>query len=444
MSSARSPKQRPYQIAGSEFLRSAGRAILADEPGLGKTNQLLKAAEGRTLVLSPAALSDVWSEEIETWAPDADITWTSYSSLVQRVEDKKGRKTIATPNLRPEYGGRWDTVICDEAHYLKNRGTNWTKAMVKANTDRLYLATGTPLPNWGHEIFSFLRLLHPKDRRFTNYWNWVNEWFRTWNPPWGGTEIRGLQRGVTWDEAAEAWGLPGRWLRREMDEVLPDLPPMTMQTILVKMTPKQATVYNKLKKDYTAVLPDTGNELVLWDGGGLHTKLLQASTGLGTLELGNKGSGKLDAVKELLMERTRPTILFCAFKNTAESLVELVQGMGRSYGVVSSAYSMADRKGAIAAFRGGKTEVMIGTVGTLSEGVTLTQADTCIFVERSPRPITNEQARRRIRRFGQERPTLSIDLVTEGTVDDGLSQLLAKKVEDRDLALTGFQLAALA
>ena len=104
---------------------------------------------------------------------------------------------------------------------------------------------------------------------------------------------------------------------------------------------------------------------------------------------------------------------------------------------------MPQRQQVVRDFKAGELDVVVGTVGTLREGVTLTRADTCIFVERSPRPFVNHQARGRVRRFGQTRPTLSIDLVTEDTVDEDLTGLLERKEKDTDLALTGFQLAAL-
>lgn len=452
-----SPQQRPYQRAGTQFLLDRKRAVLADEPGVGKTNQLLLAAEGKTLVLSPAALRDVWVEEVQTWAPDLDYQWMSYGSLCDRTWNKKGTaRSVVVPRLREGVSPEWDTIICDEAHYLKNRGTNWTIVVGGTGvqkpglrSDRLYLATGTPMPNWGHEIFMFLRLLYPGDPRFKNYWAWVGEHFKTWNPPYAPktTEVRGLHRGLSWDEVAVDWGVAGRWLRREIDDVLPDLPPMTEQTIDVDMTPAQATAYRKLKKEWYTILPETGNAVASWNDGGIYQKMLQCSTGLSTLDLDERAdnSGKLDVLDELVRERTHPVLAFCIYKNTAEAAARRLRShLGNDrVGVVSSRYSNNERLEEIRRFRAGDYQALVGTLGTMSEGHTLTQADTCIFIERSPRPVTNDQARRRIRRFGQTRPTLSIDLITNGTVDGLLSKLVLQKAGEVNLAITGFQLAAL-
>lgn len=452
MTTSSSPRQRPYQQQGSAFLLDAGRAILADEAGVGKTNQLLLAARGRTLILSPAGLADVWREAIEMWGdqldPSVELSWMSYSGICKRVPKEPGKPAaLVVPAPRSGLDLKWDTIIADEGHYLKNPRTNWTKVVRKMKSERFYLGTGTPLPNWAHEIFTILRFLYPGDKRFTNYQRWLTEYFKTWKPPYGGKynlEIEGLHRGLTWEIAAQEWGLPGRWLRRLLDEVLPELPPMTRQTVKVRMTGKQATAYRQLDKEWRTILPETGHEIVSWDDGGIYSKMLQCSTGLFSLHPEESGgSAKLTALRDLMAERHHPTIVFCAFINTADGVGEQLTKDGRQVTVVSSKYSRRHRLDAVAAFRRGEINTLVGTVGTLSEGITLTRADTCIFIERSPRPVTNAQARNRIRRFGQDRPTLCIDLVTEETLDEDLLGILERKEVQTDLALTGIQLAAL-
>src|ERR1044072_9002424 len=140
-------KLRPYQQAGLDFLRANPRAFLADEMGLGKSAQMILASEGRTLIVAPAMVLDggTWRDEIAKWCPDRapEITCVPYTSLVQR----EGRKI--TRNARPEYRGPWDTVILDEAHYLKGRKTSWTVALrpILKRAGRVIYATGTPVPN---------------------------------------------------------------------------------------------------------------------------------------------------------------------------------------------------------------------------------------------------------------------------------------------------------
>lgn len=449
--------QRPYQREGTGFLRERGRAILADEAGLGKTNQLLLGAEGRTLVVSPAMLEDVWigldssdPGEAIRWRPDlieqGMLTWTSYSSLCARGPDKQGRNTKVLPRPAADVKGHWDTIIFDEAHYLKGRKTNWTMAATRLKADRVFMATGTPLVNWAYEIFMPLCLLYPEATKpgqwLGSYWRWVERWFSTTPSEHGGPhsrDIGDLHFGYSWEDFAEGNQLQGRWLRRWRDDVLADLPPLTQQVIEVKMTPAQEQVYKRLKKELYARIEETGHEIVSWSKSGVWVKLMKLCTGIEVEDPDYSGQGaKIATVVELIRERTHPTLVFCAFRASAERTADALRGVGKRVGVISGYYSMADRKSVARDFRAGRYDALVGTLGTISEGLTLTAADTCIFLERDPRPSKNEQALRRIHRYGQDRPCLSIDLVTAGTVDSNIRELLATKTDQQMAAMKAF------
>jgi SNF2 family DNA or RNA helicase len=432
-------EQKPFQKLGTEFLLTQGRAILGDDPGLGKTNQCLLAAQGRTLIIAPAMLRQVWFDEIEKWRPDLDAQVISYSLLCRR----NGRRVLAYP--RPEYDLPWDTLIADEAHYLKARDTKWTQAFhrLSLKVRRLYLATGTPIPNWAHEIYTLLLFTPPGDRRFSNYRRWLLSWFDTWNPPWGGLKILGLKRGVTWDDFARGNDLNHCFLRRTREEVLPDLPPLTEQTLLVDMTPAQAKFYAKLKRDYLA-WTESGARVSAWSAGGLHTKLAQASTGVEVLDLQAPPGGKLLAVRDLFLDRKHvPMVLFTQFRATARQVEQLAEAEGRRCARIDGSMSMTYRQFAIKMFQTGQLDTLVGTIGTISEGLTLTAADTCVFVERSWRPSQNEQAMRRLHRIGQTRPVTVIHLVTHDTVDERMLKVLAKKDDQIVNLLTAAEFARL-
>lgn len=450
--------QRPYQQEGTDRLREASRAVLADEPGLGKTNQLLMAAEGRTLIISPAMLEDVWMSEdprdpgeLARWRPDlleqGLVEWVGYSSVCDRGEDSRGRLSKVLEVPRPQYKGPWDTLILDESHYIKERNTRWTKAIGKIRTDRLFMATGTPLPNWGHEIYTTLRFLYPDQAKpkgqFGSYWRWVAQWFAVSANQFNAQarDVGGLLPGWDWEDFAIGNGLQGRWIRRVRDEVLPDMPPLTQQVITLEMTAPQAALYKRLKKDLYAQVEETGNEIISWSKSGVWTKLLKLTTGIESEDTDYPHySNKISAVRELMIGRDHPTLVFAMFRNTAEKVAEALRQDGHRVGVISGAYSVPDRKATAKEFRRGDLDVLVGTLGTMSEGLTLTGADTCIFVERDPRPSKNEQALRRIHRYGQTRPCLSIDLVTPRSADSTMLKLLSEKSDQQMAALTAFDL----
>jgi SNF2 family DNA or RNA helicase len=430
--------------------------ILADEPGLGKTNQLLMAAEGRTLVVAPAMLEDTWCStdpddlgEIARWRPDMledeSIAWVSYSSLCGRGPDKNGRMTVPLTTPQPEFAGPWDTLILDESHYVKERKTRWTQAVQSIRTDQLYMATGTALPNWAHEIFTSLQLLYPEDARpkgqFGSYWRWADEWFKVTQNRFNAQarDVGGLQRGLTWEDFATGNRLSGRWLRRLRDDVLPDLPPLSSQVLHLEMTPEQAKIYRQVRKDLYARIEETGNEIISWSKSGIYAKLLKMTTGIECEDEDYpKWGNKISAVRELMVGRTHPTLLFCMFRSTARKLYRALSEDGFVPGLITGDYTLDQRQTVAKQFRTGDRNVLIGTFGAMAEGLNFTQADTVIFVERDARPSKNEQAVRRIHRFGQERPCLSINLVTKKSVDAEMIKWLAEKTDQQMAAMTAF------
>ena len=426
------PKLMAHQTAGVSFLQEHTRAALLDDPGCGKTAQALRAAIEPVLVVAPAMIinGDVWTDEIEKWAPGLDVTQLPYSQLFVR----EGRKS--TTNLKPELKRRWGTVVADEAHHLKNRKAFWTSAFCSLHYDRLYQLTGTPIPNYAHEAFTLLRLLWPEEslpgRRYGSYWRWVQEWFQVgvlrgrggkilsqWN-------IEELRADRTWDGfRTENWG--DRALRRLRADCI-DLPPLTEQTIHVEMQGEQKRVYHDLKKDFVAWL-DSGEEIAAWNSAAQTVKLAQSCTAVD-----GKGA-KLDALRELLRDRESPTLVVAYFQKSAELAADAARAVGKSAAVVHGGRDDTSRTEAVRSFLAGTLDVLCATVGTISEGLNLQVADQVVFLEKSWVPGKNEQAMRRIHRIGQHKPVSAIHLVTRGSVDERVLKVLAGKTDQQARAL---------
>jgi len=440
----------PHQVQGIDWLRSRPRALLADDPGLGKTAQALLAAEPPVLVVAPAMLAGTWRNEIALWRrewQDEDVAWVSYSSLCER----NGYKV--NPVVRQQYLRDWKTVIFDEAHYLKNRKAKWTKAALSLakHTERLMLLTGTPIPNWAHELYIPLRLLHePSSGAYSSYWRWVETYFSWWTPRWGGgtaREIGSIRNDVGWDVFAEENDLGTLMLRRRREDVLRDLPSLTESTIEVPMTTPQRKAYEELKADYFTWLEEAGAEVAAFSDGALYIKLAKVTTGLATLidqpEMAT-GSGKMDALAELLDEREgSPVVVFSHFRSTAHCIARLGRSLGWRVGIIMGGIPQQQRDALVDEFQRGDLDLLVGTLETLGEGVTLTRSATCIFVEHSWRPSKNEQAMRRLHRIGQKAPVTVIHLITEKSLDQRIMALLAAKTGQQMQTLRAAEFAAL-
>lgn len=431
-----------FQDEGIAWLGAHAHALLGDEPGLGKTRQLLLAAEGSTIAVVPAMLEGVWRKEHALWRPDLQLDIIPYSSLCAREKTARGG-SATLPVLRPELRGlHYDTGIFDEGHYLKGRKTDWTKAAKQLQLDRRWLATGTPIPNWADEVFMIAQILHPGDRRFTNYWKWVERWFEVKAGYRNTMKVAGLRPDRTWEQFnAENLDL---MLRRTWDQVNLQLPPMRHQTIEVQMTPKQRRFYTALKKDYTAWLPE-GREVVCWSAGALSVRLLQSATALETIDpTARGGSGKLAMLEQLLSDwGGQPALVVCHFRETASAIAGVCERLKLPHLLATGVLSPKARYAVAERFQAGEAAVLVATIESIAHGLTLTRADRIVFVERSYRPSYNEQVRRRILRIGQSRPTLRVDLVTKDSVDERVVSLLERKTDQQMQALGARELASL-
>lgn len=433
--------------------------MLADEPGLGKSAQLLLAAEEPVLIVAPAMVleSGTWDDEIEKWAPDIDATQVAYSNTYVGAGGKVARGAFDVPQvvLKPEYRGHYRTVIADEAHYLKGRKTSWVHALKQLKYDSFLQATGTPIPNWAHEAFMTLQFLYPEEakpgKRFGSYWRWVNEWFEVtasyYNPQ--AKEIGSLRADRTWEEfQVENWG--DKLLLRLRDECL-DLPPLTVQEWDCRMTGDQKKIYTQLKRDFIAWLDD-GTEISAWNSGGLLVKLLKCATGLESLDLNRlsntklKPTGKYAHLCNILQDRPRQTIIVGHFRTSVEAArVWAERAMGRRASLIHGGVSSGVRTREIRAFQRGETFTMCATIDTIREGMTLHQAgcDQIIRLEKSWVPSRNEQVIRRIHRIGQERPVSVIDLIAWGTADQRVQAFLGAKTDEQMKALGRTELRTL-
>jgi SNF2 family DNA or RNA helicase len=374
----------------------------------------------------------VWADEQAKWRPDLDLTVASYGSIALRAPNEKGHKVLATTGLRPEWRKHWDTVIFDEAHYLKGRDTKWAKAGLKIQGDRVWLATGTPIPNWANELFMLAQSLHPGDRRFTSYWRWVQEWFPIWKPKYGGTKVgQKLRADRTWEDF-HADCLGGVYLARTWDDAGVQLPPLRHQVITLPMVPAQRKAYDEMKRDYCADV--SGNDVVSWSSGSREANLIKMCTGLELL--GGVGSAKLDYVKQVLVDwKGHPCVLVCHLRDTAALLSALCDKLRITHLVATGDTAAAARFRLCKRFQDGYGDVLIVTADAVAEGIQLQRAHRMVFVEKSYRPSRNEQVLKRIRRLGQEHPQLVLDLVCDDSIDSRKEKLLARKTDQQVKAL---------
>ena len=313
---------RPYQTVGAAFAARNKSALIADDPGLGKTLQSIAAivesgVTGPILVVAPKAAATItWPKELKRWLPGDDVRVLSADltpdDRVQVVKDTAtswpGRQWLITsPNYircRPkldendnvvyEKGEKvinpvsqavmelfkhdWSAIIVDESHQTLAGGSpgigrkKWSAqrfglSALTVTKDGLRIAlSGTPFRGKEHYLWGQLNWLRPD--LFRAYWKWCEKHFDVWHDGFG------TQIGKLLDEAGMYAEARNVMVRRTKAEVAKDLPaklyggwPLDPKddtspvAVWLEMVPKQRNAYN-------AMVTDAAVEL---DGGTLMT-----------------------------------------------------------------------------------------------------------------------------------------------------------------------------
>lgn len=450
-----------HQKGDIDWIHEVGRGLLGNEPGLGKSRSAIEAFDGgRNLIIAPSLVvaGGTWDDELSKWAKDPS-RWTiaTYSMLNERERTGKGSGTRPVKKLRPGLRERWDALVVDEAHYIKGRETSWTWAteQISRTSGSVLLMTGTPMPNWAHELWTLLRVLSPEEARpgrdFGSFWRWAEQWFDTspnrfsnGNPVVGemlncnaSCKIRPPSDPCVHFQRFAEVNLGHRFRRMLRDDCL-DLPPITETTIHTPLSGPARTAYNKLKKEFFAEYD--GDEILAWSQGALNSLLDKMTTSpyIVTGEGEAKG-GKLDQLRFDLENRTRPTLVLAHYRASVEACARVAENLGARVGRVHGGIPRERQGEAVRDFQQGRSDVLCGSLETLAEGLTLTQADMAIFVESSYKPSRNEQAKYRIHRMGQTRPCTVLKYITPKSVDENKHKLLATKTDQQMRVLTAAQ-----
>ncbi len=421
-----------YQKVGVRFLADAGRAILADDVGLGKTCQSIRAAlevdAQKVLVVTKKSLIWNWVCEIRKWAgpyveeveifttkskalPDTRFVVTNYEAVVRK------------PDI---FTKEWDVLIVDEATYIKNRKTARSDAInrVAQQSRYVWLLTATPTPNGVHELWALLNVLYKNE--YSSFWRFVERYCYTEPGEWGGTKfLPGIK-----NKQDFAKNVSPLILRR--DKTILKLPPVSYENVYVQMSNSQRRIYKQIQKSFMAVLSDT----VIYTPSVLAqiTRLRQLVCSPQLIGANGVDDTKTEALIDLL-ETYTPAHKILVFTTFAE-YVKLLLPQLSDYGAVAitGEVPLASRKEAVERFQSDdKCRVLLGTIGAMGEGLNLQSADMVIFTNKDWVPSNNLiQAVGRAHRRGQTKPVHVISLIAENTIDEHIERVLKDKLQTQE------------
>jgi len=432
---------RPYQrtgVAWLQLLRRAGLgALLADDMGLGKTLQALCALGGRTLVVAPTSVLHNWIDEAARFRPGlraalyhgsrraldpaADLTVTSYAILRLDAE-----ALAAVP---------WDAVILDEGQNIKNPDSQVARAAYALPGDFRLALTGTPVENRLDELWSQMHFLNPgllgSRRDFEE---------RYARPVAAGSPeaTRRLRQRIR-----------PFVLRRRKENVAPELPPRTDVVLRCELSPEERAVYDAVR---ATTLPEVVRRL---EAGGSVLEALEALLRLRqaachpSLVPGSGADPAAPSAKLALLLEELDTALAEGHKTLVFSqwtgLLDRVEPHLREAGMAFTRLDGAtrDRAGVVARFQDpAGPPVMLVSLRAGGTGLNLTAADCVLLLDPWWNPAVEDQAADRAHRIGQERPVMVYRLVAEGTVEERILALQARKRGLAEAALGEAEAAA--
>ncbi|MET9293961.1 DEAD/DEAH box helicase [Streptomyces sp. NPDC003077] len=440
---------RDYQVRGLAWLdrmTSLGLGgCLADDMGLGKTITLIALhlhrqshpdSVGPTLVVCPTSLMGNWQREIERFAPGTPVR--RFHAGRRSLDDLKDGEfvltTYGTMRLDAPKLARagWGLVVADEAQHVKNPFSATAKALRAIPARARVALTGTPVENNLSELWAILDwttpgLLGPLGRFRRRYAQAVE----------GGADPAAAER-------LARLVRPFLLRRRKSDPgIAPELPPKTETDRAVALTGEQAGLYE-------AVVREGLEEIQGADGfarRGLVVKLLTSlkqicnhpAQFLKESEPVVPGrSGKVELLDELLdtmLAEGASVLVFTQYVQMARLLERHLGARGIATQTLHGGTPVARREEMVHRFQEGETPVFLLSLKAAGTGLNLTRAAHVVHFDRWWNPAVEAQATDRAYRIGQTQPVQVHRLITEGTVEDRIADMLARKQRLADAVL---------
>ncbi|MFZ6713359.1 DEAD/DEAH box helicase [Undibacterium sp. TC9W] len=435
---------RPYQLHGVawlQYLREQHLAgILADDMGLGKTAQvlahlLIEKQQGRmdipALIVLPTSLIFNWQAEARRMAPALRVLTLQGPERADLFADIKQADVVLTTypllwrDLEALKAQEFHLLILDEAQTVKNAASRSADAVRQINARHRLCMTGTPLENNLGELWAQFDFLMP------GFLGDMRSFSRLWRKP---IEVNG--------ETLRAQLLAQRVrpfiLRRRKDEVATELPPRTEVIKRLRLQGKQRELYESVRvaadEQVRRILQRKG-----FDGAQITIldallKLRQVCCDPALLKSQNlppeMERAKLEMLSDMLpalVAEGRRILVFSQFTEMLELIAAALVDMDLSYLMLTGKTATSNRGAVVAQFQNKEAPIMLISLKAGGVGLNLTTADTIIHVDPWWNPAVEEQANARAHRIGQEQAVFIYKLLVEGSIEERILGLQARK-----------------
>jgi SNF2 family DNA or RNA helicase len=435
-----------------------GRALLADEVGLGKTIEagiimkelILRGLVRSVMVLTPASLTEQWREELENKFHESFQVMETPAQWQEVATAEQGRWIVSLDRAKLKHQSdailarEYDLIVIDEAHKLKNRNTLAWQFVNQVRKRYVLLLTATPVQNDLMELYSLITILAPGQL---------------------GT-VRAFRRHFL-EQADSRQPKNTRSLRRLLNDVMIR---NRRSKVDIQFPKRQAAIYHlamsepewQLYADVTDYIRrrfrdvDSNKHLRLTlvtlqrelssspqavastlrkmvqdraHGENTRAELQRFLTLAESIPVGRK----LTAVKEILQRYPDKFLIFTEYRQTLDTIVRHLQEGGIPTVGFHGGLSIEQKEAAVAAFKG-DMRVMVSTESG-AEGRNLQFCHQLINYDLPWNPMRVEQRIGRLHRLGQEKDVKIFNLSCNETIEAHVIELLARKIRMFELVI---------
>ena len=431
-----------------------GRALLADEVGLGKTVEALmvlreyqlRGMVRRVLVLVPPALVLQWKGELATkagleahastdLAPGAppESFWQREGVLIASLALARSARHAPLVQAQP-----WDLVIVDEAHHVKNRRTLAWKLVDGLKSRFLLLLTATPVENDLEEVYNLVTLLRPG--QLATPADFRRQYVDAKDPtsPRNREKLRRLLSEVLIRNTRARCGLK--------------LPPRYVTTVAVEPLEAERALYNEVveflrrhagetraRLSASTLLLEAGSsphavratlhrqrERRLAEPGASAPPVVRELEQLGRQAEAVRESAKARALVDILRAHREQVLVFSRYRETLGYMEQVLAEAGVAREVLHGGLSQTQKHEALSRFRAGAPVLLATDVG--SEGHNLQSCHVLVNFDLPWNPMVIEQRIGRLHRFGQTEEVRVYNLCARGTVEDRVLDVLDRRL----------------
>ncbi|GAA0522544.1 DEAD/DEAH box helicase [Saccharopolyspora spinosporotrichia] len=428
---------RRYQERGAAWLQMMAElglgAVLADDMGLGKTLQTIALLADRPghrphLVVCPTSVVDNWEREIRRFAPGLRVVRHHGTGRAATAEAFPPGAVVVTTYTLLRLDSPllsevdWDVVVLDEAQQIKNHTGQTAQAAARLRAAARVALTGTPVENRLAELWSIMHFANPGLLgRFPRFRDRFAVAIERWRDPDATRRLRSVVAPFL--------------LRRLKSEVATDLPAKVESVVSCALTDEQAELYRATVR---GMLDEQG----MGEGIARRGRILKLLTALKQIcnhpahFLRQPGplhgrSGKLERTAEMLSEVVAAgdrALVFTQYRVMGELLAGHLAAELELPAVpfLHGGVSAARRSRMVEEFQHSDdaAPVLVVSLKAGGTGLNLTRATHVVHYDRWWNPAVEDQATDRAHRIGQTRGVHVHKLVTHGTLEERIADLL--------------------